>query len=262
MKDILIIANLKMKMIRRRDVVTYCDQLRKNLVAQSDCKSGVSFVVCPSAPHYDVVARAMHVDSRIALGAQDVFWERRGSYTGEISPLTLVDSDVRYALVGHSEQRTYGHLTDMEVGKKVQALLQAEITPVIFVGENAHERESGHMKDVITAHLHSVVQMVRAQDIGRCIFVYEPIWAVGGTQTPTAEEIMSARILMQKILTDAYDAQSTRAVRFLYGGSVTPENAILFTSTVGMHGVVVGRAALSASALVRIGATIVRNYQS
>ncbi len=262
MKDLLIIANLKMKMLHRRDITTYCDYLRKSLAAQPDCKSGVSLVVCPSAPHYDVVARAMHAEPRIVLGAQDVFWQRRGSYTGEVSPLTLADSGVRYVLVGHSEQRTYGHLTDVEVGKKVQALLQAEITPVILVGENARERERGQMKDAIAAHLRSVIEVVRAQEIDRCVFVYEPVWAIGGTQTPTAEEIMSARILMQKILTDAYGAQSVRAVRFLYGGSVTPDNAILFTSTVGMHGVVVGRAALTASSLVRIGATMVHNYYS
>ncbi len=259
MKDLLIIANLKMTMVRRRDVVAYCDQLRKGLAHMSELKKGVQLVVCPSAPHYEPVQRAMHIEPRIAVGAQDVFWERHGSYTGQISPVTLEDSEVSYALVGHSEQRRFGHVTDSEISKKIAALLNVGITPVIFIGETEEERERGHMKDALTFHINTITRTVRPEDITRCAFVYEPVWAIGGTVTPTAEEIMSARILMQKILTDTYGAHRVRAIPFLYGGSVTPENAIMFTQDIGIRGVVLGRSGRNVRSFLQIAATLNHN---
>lgn len=262
MRDILIIANLKMNMVHRRDVVSYCDRVRAAMATAPDLKKGVRLVICPSAPHFDVVQRLAHVEPRIALGAQDVFWERRGSYTGQLSPVTLADSGVRYALVGHSEQRTYGHVSDEEIGKKVAALILAEITPVIFVGETEHERAAGRIKDALTSHMRAIMQHVRAEDIARCVFVYEPVWAIGATTPPTPEELMSARILLQKIIADTYGATVAHMVQFLYGGSVTPQNAAMFTPDLGIEGVVLGRAGTQAPSFVQVAATIAHQHRT
>ncbi len=262
MQEILIIANLKMNLVHHRDVVTYCNTIRKSITPIKDLKKGVRLVICPSAPHYRSVQRATHADERVFLGAQDVFWERRGSYTGQISPITLGDSGVKYALVGHSESRKYGHVSDEEIGKKVAALIMADITPVIFIGETEHERVSGHMKDALTTHMHIITQTIRVEDIRKCVFVYEPIWAIGAQSPPHVEDIMSARILMQKILAQAYGSDCIQDIQILYGGSVTPENAIMFTPEVGMEGVVLGRAGTNAHSLLQVAATIAHNFNS
>ncbi len=260
--DLLIVANFKMTMVRRADIVAYCNTLRGYIDSVPDIKQGVRIVLCPSAPHYDVVSRLAQVDSRIACGAQDVFWHTRGAYTGQLSPLTLYDAGVRYVLVGHSEQHRWRHMDDAAVGRQVAAVLAAKMTPIIFVGETAQEREHGHLQRAVMEHLRVLTQHVDAASLQRCVLVYEPVWAIGAQSPPDAEDIMAARILVQKIIAQLYDTETAQSVRILYGGSVTPENITQFTPSLGVRGVVVGRAARQPRDLLRIAASLRHCYNT
>ncbi len=255
MRERLIIANFKMNMVRRSDIVAYCNTLRAHIDSVPDVKRGVTLVLCPSAPHYDVVARLSHTDARIACGAQDVACHMRGAHTGQVSPLTLADAGVRYVLVGHSEQRRDDHKRMADVAAQVAVALRADITPVIFIGETAQEHAQGKMRASLAAQFDAVTAALDARDAQRCVWVYEPVWAVGAQQPPAAEDVMAARILLQKLLTMRYDAATAHAARILYGGSVTPETVGRFTRDVGIDGVVVGRKALVPRAFLQIAAT-------
>lgn len=255
MRHALVIANLKMMMTHRADVTAYCDRLRHAL-AGAHLPQHVRIVVCPSLPHLDVVARCAGVEPHIAVGAQDMAVERRGAYTGQVSPQTLADSGVTYVLTGHSEQRTHRHMTDDEIGATAAAALLSGLTPVVFVGETADERAAGQISDVVGAQVRAVTTHVRSADLGRCVFVYEPVWAIGADVTPTVEDIMSAQILIRKVLASVDpDLGTADGPSILYGGSVTPSNAAALCDGIA-QGTVLGRASLDPHALLAVATAV------
>lgn len=246
-----IIANWKMNMLTQKDVTVYMQDLvaARNRANISD---NVTVIICPSAPHYHIVAQYATTHKWLTLGAQNAFWERSGAFTGELSPVTLRDSGVTHVLVGHSECRSVGRVTNSEIAQKMVAVLHAQLTPALLVGETAEEHDSGRFGDVLKAQLTTALAHVDAHNIKRCMIGYEPVWAIGTGRVPTTDEIVAARIVIRRILVQLYGSDIARGVQLLYGGSVNDSNASEIVQGAVMEGLVIGGASQDPAHLVRI----------
>jgi triosephosphate isomerase (TIM) len=184
--------------------------------------------------------------SRIGLGAQDVFWEAQGAFTGEVSAPMLVDAGCRYVLVGHSERRQFFGDTDETVRKKTKASLGAGLHPVVCVGETLPERESGRTLDVVGRQVRGALAGLDAAEIGRLTVAYEPVWAIGTGKTASSAQAQEVHAAIRAILRELAPAAAD-GIRILYGGSVKPDNAAELLSQPDVDGALVGGASLKAS---------------
>ncbi|WP_054951283.1 triose-phosphate isomerase [Numidum massiliense] len=204
---------------------------------------GVEAVIC--APY---LALPTLVDaargSGIGIGAQNAHWEKEGAYTGEISVNMLQALGVGYTIVGHSERRAYYAETDGTVNKKTKALLAANIIPIVCVGEQLAERESGETKRVVEQQVKGALDEVPAEDVKRIIIAYEPVWAIGTGKTATAEDAGGVIHFIRQLIAELYDAETAAAVRIQYGGSVKPNNIASFMAHEDIDGALVGGASL------------------
>jgi triosephosphate isomerase len=186
-------------------------------------------------------------EGRVKLGAQDVFWENRGAYTGEISVEMLRRLGVRYAIIGHSERRRYLGETDEMVNLKVGACLSGGIRPILCIGETLEERKRGDAGDVIIRQLEKGLWNISDTSVrGKLIIAYEPVWAIGSGLTPGTDDLMSVELLIKKIVNKAYGREIAEETPILYGGSVTSDNCFDLVDKTGMRGLLVGGASLSA----------------
>ncbi|OHA81891.1 MAG: triose-phosphate isomerase [Candidatus Yonathbacteria bacterium RIFCSPHIGHO2_01_FULL_51_10] len=207
-------------------------------------------VVCP--PFVFLPTLAALRSKSVALGAQDVFWEKDGAFTGEISAAMLADLRTQSVIVGHSERRALGD-TDEMVNRKLRAVCVAGITPVLCVGESVRDHEGGHVI-FVRDQIRAALQGVKRSDALRLVVAYEPIWAIGknAVRPATTEEGMEMAIVIKKTLTDLFDRATADAVTILYGGSVDEKNAREFLWNAGMDGLLVGRASLSPKSFAAI----------
>jgi triosephosphate isomerase len=215
----------------------------------------VETVLCPPFVDLKTVRTVLQSDhAPIALGAQDVFWETNGAYTGAISPEMLREVGCSFCIVGHSERREHFAETDLTVSKKARALLERGITPIICVGEGPEKREEGTRAagDFVAAQLKGALQLLAAEDIGRIVVAYEPVWAIGTGRTATPEMAQEMCALIRKQLSVLGDAQGAQAARILYGGSMKPENAALFVPAPDIDGGLIGGASLEARSFIDI----------
>jgi triosephosphate isomerase len=183
--------------------------------------------------------------SRIGLGAQDVFWETQGAFTGQVSAPMLVDAGCRYVLVGHSERRQFFGDTDEAVQKKTRAALAAGLHPVVCVGETLPERESGRTLDVVGRQVRAALSGLDASQIGRLTVAYEPVWAIGTGKTASSAQAQEVHAALRAILRELAPAAAD-SIRILYGGSVKPDNASELLSQPDVDGALVGGASLKA----------------
>jgi len=190
--------------------------------------------------------------SSLAIAAQDVFWEWEGAYTGEVSATMLADLGVTAAIVGHSERRRYFAETDETVAKKVWAVLEKGLMPIMCVGENEEEREAGLTEEVLTRQVPAGLGSVRAEDCGRVCIAYEPIWAIGTGHTATPAVAQEAIALVRHEVGRALGRQAADSVRILYGGSVSPHNIDELMAEPDIDGALVGGASLQVESFVRI----------
>ena len=183
--------------------------------------------------------------SRVALGAQDVFWEAQGAFTGEVSAPMLVDAGCSFVLVGHSERRQLFGDTDEAVRKKAKAALGAGLAPVVCFGETLPEREAGQTLAVVGRQLRAALAGLGADEIGRLTLAYEPVWAIGTGKTATSAQAQEVHAAVRAILRELAPA-SADAIRILYGGSVKPDNAAELMGQPDVDGALVGGASLKA----------------
>jgi triosephosphate isomerase len=183
-------------------------------------------------------------DIPIALGAQDVFWEQRGAYTGEISPLMLAKLNVSYVIVGHSERRQYFAETDEQVNKKVTAALGAGLTPIMCVGETLEEREAGATEDKVLRQLRLGLVGLSAEAVGGLVIAYEPIWAIGTGRTAMPEDAQAVCATLRAAVAADFGAATAGTVRIQYGGSVQPGNCSAVLAQPDVDGALVGGASL------------------
>jgi len=208
-------------------------------------------VVCAPTVDLSAAVRAFK-DSRIAVGAENVYFEKSGAYTGEISADMLADLGVRYVIVGHSERRALFGETDEIVNKKVLAALEAGLNPIICVGESLAQREMGVTMELIALQVKSALAGVSAEQMRRCVIAYEPIWAIGTGKTATAEQAGEVCSNIRAAIRGLYGARVARSVTIQYGGSMNPKNAAELLAQPDIDGGLIGGAALKPEQFVDI----------
>ena len=208
-------------------------------------------VVCVPAADLSAAVRAFK-DSRIAVGAQNVYFEKSGAYTGEVSADMLADLGVRYVIVGHSERRALFGETDEVVNKKVHAALDAGLNPIICVGESLAQREMGVTLELIALQVKSALAGVGAEQMRRCVVAYEPIWAIGTGKTATSEQASEVCTAIRALIRAQYGARVARSVTIQYGGSMKPDNARELLAHEDIDGGLVGGASLEAAKFMDI----------
>lgn len=208
-------------------------------------------VVCVPTVDLSAAVRSFK-DSRIAVGAENVYFEKSGAYTGEISADMLADLGVRYVIVGHSERRALFGETDEIVNKKVLAALEAGLNPIICVGESLEQRELGITMELIALQVKSALAGVPAEKVRKCVIAYEPIWAIGTGKTATAEQAAEVCTFIRTTVRHLYGARIARSVTVQYGGSMKPANAAELLSQPDIDGGLIGGASLKAADFVEI----------
>jgi triosephosphate isomerase len=202
----------------------------------------VERVLCPPSISLTTVFGAIE-GSEVKLGAQNMYYEPKGAYTGEISP-TMLRGLCEYVILGHSERRTYFGETDELVNKKAQAALKYDLKPIVCVGERLEQREAGETEQLIRAQVQGSLGWLPAERVAEIVVAYEPIWAIGTGRAATAQDAVSVIQLIRSELSDLYGAEAAGAVRIQYGGSVTAANISEFVSQPDIDGALVGGASL------------------
>lgn len=246
MRKRIVAANWKMNKTVP-EALAFIDELKQRLRQNEECE----VVVCPPFTALYSVAKAIS-GTPIKLSAQDVFYEESGAYTGEVSPLMLTDVGCDYTIVGHSERRGYFNETDIDVNKKVRALLDHGIRPILCVGETLEQRGSGLADEVVTKQVELAFDGVGQNDVPGVVIAYEPIWAIGTGKSATGEDANRTIGLIRKTLETIYSDAIARSVRIQYGGSVKPDNIAEFSRQPEIDGALVGGASLKVDSFLAI----------
>ena len=213
----------------------------------------VDIVVCPAFTALSDV-NEITMDSNIVLGAQNIFWEANGAFTGEIAPNMLVDAGCKYVIIGHSERRQYFAETNEIVSKRIKAALSVGLKPIVCVGEVLAEREAGKTFDVIKNHVTGSLAGLSNDDMRSIVLAYEPVWAIGTGKTATKEQAQEVHKYIRGLLKELFNDEVAAETRIQYGGSVKPENIKELMSQEDLDGALVGGASLkidSFSAIVK-----------
>lgn len=208
-------------------------------------------VVCPTYVSIDRVS-AMLKGTAVAVGAQDMHWEKQGAFTGKISGDMLVSLGVTYVILGHSEQRAYFGETDETVNRKVVKALADGLAPIICVGETLEEREGNVTEKVVEAQIRGAYAGLSAADAAGTVIAYEPVWAIGTGRTATAQQAQDVHKFIRGLLVSLYDVPTAESVRIQYGGSMKPENAAELLSQPDIDGGLIGGAALKSESFLGI----------
>lgn len=213
--------------------------------------NGVEKVVCP--PFISLTAAAEILDgTQIGLGAQNLFWEEKGAYTGEVSP-AMVKELCGYVILGHSERRAYFGETDETVNKKLLAAQKHDLTPIVCVGETLEQYEANRTKEAVSTQTRLGLTGLSADFAPRIVVAYEPVWAIGTGKASTGEAANAViRDFIRPVIAELYGEAAAQAVRVLYGGSVTGANAAEFFSQPDIDGALVGGASLKADDFIAI----------
>jgi len=218
------------------------------LVAEA---SGVDIMIAPVFTALDPVSKVLK-NSRVDLGAQNLYWEKEGAYTGEISADMLVSAGCRYVIIGHSERRQYFGETDETVNKKIRAALDAGLIPVLCIGETEAEREAGQTFSVLDKQVKSGLKDFFAEGLASLVIAYEPVWAIGTGKTATTDQAQEAHNYIRSLVKEIFGPELADGVRILYGGSVKPANIVQLMEMPDIDGALVGGASLDADSFSRI----------
>jgi len=208
-------------------------------------------VVCP--PFIDLPAAvAAAEDSNVAIGAQNVHWEKAGAFTGEISAPMLTSLRVTHVIIGHSERRQYFNETDDTVNRKLEIALENALTPILCVGEVLEEREAGLTEDVLRRQCMRAFNGISARKAARLVVAYEPVWAIGTGKTATPQMASDAHMVIRHEAEKAFGKDFAEALRILYGGSCKPDNAGALMAEADVDGALVGGASLDPESFAKI----------
>jgi len=208
-------------------------------------------VICP--PYVDLCAAVeASKGSKVAIGAQNLHWEKEGAFTGEISASMLLAAGCSHVIIGHSERRQYFGETDDIVNLKLKAALEAGLTPIVCVGEVLEEREAGLTEDVLRRQCLRAFHAVSSKKAGKLVVAYEPVWAIGTGKTATPQMAAESHSLIRGEATKAFGEQFANNLRILYGGSVKPENSKALMAEEEIDGALVGGASLDPKSFAAI----------
>ena len=208
-------------------------------------------MVAPPAILIPAVADAL-AGSSIMLGAQNMHYEDKGAFTGEVSPPMLKACGVTHVIIGHSERRHIFHETDELINRKVLAALKHRMTPILCVGETQDEHDSGRTLDVVLQQLQRGLENVGDEHVTSVVIAYEPVWAIGTGRTATPEQAEEIHGAIRGVILERYGRERAAAVRIIYGGSVNAENVDSLVSKPDIDGALVGGASLKADSFARI----------
>jgi triosephosphate isomerase len=237
----LIVGNLKMNLLTVAERDRYLESFERELKNLPEHQTEI--VLCPPAVHLEKFVEKLKLKN-VFVGAQNIFWEERGSFTGEISALMVKNVGCSHVIIGHSERRKYFAENDEAINFKIRAALKDGLTPIVCVGESKEEREIGDTARVISQQVNQALVEVPISRITEIVFAYEPIWAVGSDVTPTSDDILEVKITIKKLLVEKYGVSDVEKVRVLYGGSVNSKNVSQVCLQPQLDGVLVGRESL------------------
>jgi len=208
-------------------------------------------VLCPPFTVLSSVREVIE-DSFIKLGAQNMYWEVRGAYTGEISPMMLKDIGCNYVILGHSERRLYFGETNETVNKKARIAFSTGLIPIVCVGETLPQREKGETLTVIEEQVKTGLSGLTREEGKGLVVAYEPVWAIGTGKTATPEEVEEVQRFIRKLLGQMFGEENAQAIRILYGGSINPDNISALMSCENVDGGLIGGASLNVESFVKI----------
>jgi triosephosphate isomerase len=214
--------------------------------------TSVELVVAPPFTALDSVRSALGHLSSIQLGAQNLFWEDQGAFTGEVSAPMLRDLGCRYVILGHSERRTLFGEQDETIHKKIRAALKHGLKPILCVGESLAQRESGKTDSVLTQQLKGSLAGLAPEAMAAIAIAYEPVWAIGTGKAATVDQAIAAHRTIRAFLASTWSAAIADATRILYGGSVTPQNIESLLKSDQIDGALIGGACLQIDSFATI----------
>ena len=235
----IVAGNWKMNMTPSQ-AVKLVEELKPLVVSDT-----VDVVYCVPAIDIVPVVEALK-GTNVEVGAENMYFEDRGAYTGEISAEMLVDAGVKYVVLGHSERRDYFKEDDALLNKKVKKALEAGLTPILCCGESLEQRESGVTLDWIRSQIKADLEGVTAEQVATIVIAYEPIWAIGTGKTATSDQAQEVCGAIREYIKELYDEATAEAVRIQYGGSVNAANAAELFAKPDIDGGLVGGASLKA----------------
>jgi len=244
MKKNLIAGNWKMYKTPSESI-SFVSSLIKNLKNYDDR----DVLICPPFTSLFPVSQIIK-DSYVKLGAQNVYFENEGAYTGEISPLMLKDVGVEYVICGHSERRNIFKETDEVINKKVKKVAEIGMKPILCVGEKLEERENGETFEVVENQIKKCLEGFK--DIEKLVIAYEPVWAIGTGKTALPEQAEEVHVFIRELISKLYNFEIAENLIILYGGSVKPENIDSLMREKNIDGVLVGGACLKIESFLRI----------
>jgi len=213
--------------------------------------TGIDVVLAPPFTAVHAVVEAVR-NSIISVASQDVFWEKEGAFTGEISAPMVREAGAEYAIIGHSERRQYFGETDLSVNRKTGAALAADLTPIVCIGETLAEREANQTMDVLDRQIRQGLDGLSGEQVGSLVIAYEPVWAIGTGRTATAAQAQEAHAHIRGRLRSWFGADAADRCHVLYGGSVKPDNAAELMSQPDVDGALVGGASLDVRSFYEI----------
>lgn len=246
MRTPIIAGNWKMN-----TVVEEAKALVQDLKAQVSDVTNVEIVVCPPFISLTTVSEIIK-GSNISLGAQNLYWEKSGAFTAEISAPMLKSAGCTYVIIGHSERRTYFGETDETVNKRIFAALDEDLKPIVCVGETLEEREKGETFDVIKRQVNNGLANLSVEQMKTLVLAYEPVWAIGTGRTATPDQAQEVHAFVRKLLVEMFGETTAEETRIQYGGSVKPQNIEELMNQADIDGALVGGASLKADSFAQI----------
>ena len=218
--------------------------------------AGVEIVIAPPFTALHAAAEAAR-NSNVGVAAQDLYWEREGAFTGEISAAMIVEAGAAYAIIGHSERRTLFGETDASVNRKLAAAFAGGLTPIVCIGETLDQRERNETFSVLDRQITQGLEGVTSEQVVQLVIAYEPVWAIGTGRNATPSQAAETHGHIRRRLQNWFGAQAAELCRVIYGGSVKPENIGELASQPDVDGALVGGASLDVSAFFAIIAAVV-----
>src|SRR5438132_10161554 len=247
MRKKIVAANWKMNMTQAESA-RFVESMLLDLGEITD----VEVVIVPPFTAIAKVMEALVKAQNIKVGAQNMYWERNGAFTGEISAALLRDLFVRYVVLGHSERRTLFGETDEIVNRKVRAAHEATLRPIVCVGETLDQRDRGNVKKILSIQLRGSLEGLSAKELQETVIAYEPVWAIGTGRNATPDQAEEAHAFIRHTLSKMSDEATADRIRIQYGGSVKPDNARDLMSQPDIDGALVGGASLDPRSFAQI----------
>ncbi|MEI6034183.1 MAG: triose-phosphate isomerase [Verrucomicrobiae bacterium] len=247
MRKKIIAANWKMNMTVS-ETASFLEDFRLNI----EDVNGVEIVIAPAFTALAKLSELLGGSQKIRLGAQNMYFETSGAFTGEISPSMLRELFVRYVILGHSERRQLFGETDALINKKVHAALASELKPILCVGETLAERDAGKEKAVLETQLKGSLAGITPEQALDMVIAYEPVWAIGTGRNATPEQAQDAHAHVRAVLASLTNEETASKVRIQYGGSVKPANAAVLLGQPDIDGALVGGASMDARSFAEI----------